>query len=51
MHELVNKLTDGVRRSIGHFNEVLFGNLWSSDPLIRMWAADARRFSPTPQER
>jgi hypothetical protein len=54
MHELLNRLTCGDRRSIGRSNEVvaavlgepslfgvLFSGLWSSDPLIRMRAADA----------
>ncbi len=55
MYELVNRLMGGDRRSIGRSNEVvaavlaepslfgvLFGGLWSSDPLIRMRAADAQ---------
>ena len=54
MHELLFRLTGGDRRSIGRSNEVvatvlsepsllgmLFGGLWSGDPLIRMRAADA----------
>jgi hypothetical protein len=54
MHELLDRLTGGDRRSIGRSNEVvvaviaepslfgvLFGSLWSRDPLIRMRAADA----------
>jgi hypothetical protein len=54
MHELLERLTGGDRRSIGRSNEVvtavlrdpslfgvLFGGLSSSDPLIRMRAADA----------
>jgi hypothetical protein len=53
MHELLERLTSGDRRSIGRSNEVvtavlrdpslfgvLFGGLSSSDPLIRMRAAD-----------
>jgi hypothetical protein len=54
IHELLERLTGGDRRSIGRSNEVgafvldkpsLFGvllsELWSSNPLIRMRAADA----------
>jgi len=54
MHELLSRLTGGDRRSIGRTGEVvaavlgepsLFGvllsGLWSSDPLVRMRAADA----------
>jgi hypothetical protein len=53
-NELLNNLTGGDRRSIGQSNEVaalvlrrpalfpqLMQGLWSSDPLIRMRAADA----------
>jgi hypothetical protein len=54
MHELLDKLTGGDRRSIGRSDEVVaavlrdpslfgvvFGGLWSSDALVRMRAADA----------
>lgn len=54
MHELLERVAGGDRRSIGRSNEVvaavlhepslfgvLFGGLWKSDPLIRMRAADA----------
>jgi len=54
MHELLSRLTGGDRRSIGCTGEVvaavlgepslfgvLFSGLWSSDPLVRMRAADA----------